>query len=182
MRRITVFPLSVLIGSALVATVATAQTTGNPPPASITPPLATQNLQKITAETPGRADLAVPLDKVWELLPAAYASLSIPITVREPANRVIGAERMRTHHYLGDVRLSKLLNCGEIEGTLNADTFDVNLSMLTQLQPNSSGGTTLITRVDAAAKPASTSGQYNSCSSTGELETRLVRYIESQLR
>ena len=89
---------------------------------------------------------------------------------------------MRTHHYLGDARLSKFLSCGEIEGTLNADTFDVSLSMLTQLQPNSSGGTTVITRVDAAAKPASTSGQYNSCSSTGELETRLVRYIESQLR
>lgn len=178
MRRVTVFPISVLIGSALVAPVITAQT----PPPSITPPLATQNLQKVTAEEPGRADLAVPLDQVWELLPAAYASLSIPITVREPANHVIGAERMRTHHYLGDVRLSKLLDCGDIEGTLNADTFDVNLSMLTQLRPNSAGGTTVITRVDAAAKPASTAGQYNSCASTGQLETRLVRYIESQLR
>jgi hypothetical protein len=175
MRRITVLSIGVLVGCATVAGLATSQTSVS---AAATTP-------KITTEAPvvaGRADLAVPPDKVWALLPAAYASLSIPISVNEPANRVIGVERMRPHHYLGDVRLSKFLDCGEIEGTLNADTFDVNLSMLTQLQPNSAGGTTVVTTVDAAAKPASTAGQYSSCTSTGQLETRLVRYIESQLR
>lgn len=173
MQQITVVSLGVLLCSASLAPRLTSQT----------PVGSAQTSQ--TTEAPvvsGRADLQAPLDKVWDALPPAYASLSIPITVNEPANHVIGTERMRTHHYLGDVRLSKFLNCGEVEGVLNADTYDVNLSSLTQLQSNAAGGTTVTTRVEAAAKPASTAGQYSSCVSTGQLETRLVRFIESQLR
>ncbi|MGH7652398.1 MAG: hypothetical protein ACREMS_11235 [Gemmatimonadaceae bacterium] len=177
MQRITVLTLGMLLAAASLAPRLTSQTPATPPVGSAQTPQTTE-----APVVSGRADLQAPLDKVWAALPAAYASLSIPITVNEPANRVIGTEGMRTHHYLGDARLSKFLNCGEIEGTLNADTYDVNLSMLTQLQPNAAGGTTVTTKVDAAAKPGSTAGQYNGCISTGQLETRLVRFIESQLR
>src|SRR4051812_7621295 len=173
MKEITVLSLGMLLCSASLAPRLTSQT----------PVVSAQTQQTSEAVVvAGRADLQAPLDKVWSALPAAYASLSIPLTVNEPANRVIGAERMRTHHYLGDLRLSKLLDCGETAGIPNADTYDVSLSMLTQLQSNAAGGTTVTTRVDAAAKPGSTSGQYSSCVSTGQLETRLVRSIESQLR
>jgi hypothetical protein len=173
MQQMTVLSLGVLLCAASAAPQLAAQTQAG----SVQPSQPTE-----AAVVSGRADLQAPLDKVWDALPAAYASLSIPITVNEPANHVIGAERMRTHHYLGDVRLSKLLDCGETAGGLNADTYEVNLSVLTQLQPTASGGTTVTTKVDAAAKPASTAGQYNSCVSTGQLETRLVRFIESEIR
>jgi hypothetical protein len=173
MQRIALLSVGILLCSAAGAPVVTSQT----------PVAPTQAGQTHEAEVvSGRADLQASLDKVWDALPQAYASLKIPITVNEPANHIMGAERMRTHHYLGDVRLSKLLDCGETEGGMNADTYDVNLSMLTQLQSNAAGGTTVTTKVDAAAKPASTSGQYNSCVSTGQLETRLVRAIEAQLK
>jgi hypothetical protein len=177
MHRITFLSLGMLVFSASVAPRLTSQTPVATPAGSAQTSPATP-----AVVVSGRADLAAPLDKVWDALPAAYASLSIPITVNEPANRTIGAERMRTHHYLGDARLSKLLDCGESAGGLNADTYEVNLSVLTQLQSNAAGGTTVATRVDAVAKPASTAGQYSSCVSTGQLETRLVRFIESQLK
>jgi hypothetical protein len=173
MPQMTVMSVGVLLWAASAASTLTAQTPAGSGQTS-------QPTQAVVVS--GRADLQLPLDKVWDALPAAYASLSIPITVNEPAHHIIGAERMRTHHYLGDARLSKLLDCGETAGGLNADTYEVNLSMLTQLQPNASGGTTVTTRVNAAAKPASTAGQYNSCVSTGQLETRLVRFIESQIK
>jgi hypothetical protein len=170
---------ALLLACAVIAPAAKSQTPVSAPvPATQTPPAAITEAAVVN----GQADLQAPIDKVWDALPAAYHSLSIPITVNEPANHVIGTERMRTHHYLGDVRLSKYLSCGESAGGLNADAYDVNLSMITRLQPNSSGGTTVLVTVDAAAKPGSVSGQYNSCMSTGQLETRLVRFVESQLR
>ena len=175
MRRLPVL----LLACAVIAPAAKSQTPVSAPVASAPSSTAT------IAEAPvvnGRADLQAPIDKVWDALPAAYRSLSIPITVNVPANHVIGTERMRTHRYLGDVRLSKFLSCGETAGGQNADTYDVNLSMVTQLQPNAAGGTTVMTAVSAAAKPGNVAGQYASCMSTGQLETRLVRFIESQLR
>src|SRR5438270_10570523 len=101
MQQITALSLGMLLFSVSVASRLTSQTpVGGAQPA--------QTSEAVVVS--GRADLPAPIAKVWEALPAAYASLSIPLTVNEPANRVIGAERMRTHHYLGDVRLSKLLD------------------------------------------------------------------------
>jgi hypothetical protein len=180
MGRISGLALAALLACAGITKTATSQTA-----ASTTPAASAQTSQATVAEAPvvgGRADLQAPIDKVWEALPAAFASLSIPISVNDPTNHVIGTERMRTHHYLGDARLSKLLSCGESAGGQNADTYDVLLSTITRLQPNSTGGTTVTTTVDAVAKPASVAAQYNGCVSSGQIETRLVRFIESHLR
>jgi hypothetical protein len=47
---------------------------------------------------------------------------------------------------------------------------------------NANAGTTVTTTVDAVAKPANFSGENIRCGTTGELEKRLVRIVESQLR
>jgi hypothetical protein len=74
------------------------------------------------------------------------------------------------------------LNCGSGEGGPSADIYDINLSVVSKLQPNSTGGTTITTTVDGNAKPASYSGDYIKCATTGALEQRLVRLVEAQTR
>ena|SRR5437868_4062428 len=64
----------------------------------------------------------------------------------------------------------------------SADSYEINLQVTTSLAPASSAATVVTTRVNAAGKPASLSGEYMPCSTTGGLETRLVRLIEAQVK
>lgn len=130
----------------------------------------------------GVANLQDPIDKVWAALPVAYDSLAIPLTVLDATNHVIGNEGLKLRRRLGRVRLSEFLNCGNGEGGPSADSYDVNLSVVTKLQPNSNGGTTATITVDGVAKPAEFSGDYIKCATTGALETRLVKLVQPQLQ
>jgi hypothetical protein len=49
----------------------------------------------------------------------------------------------------------------------------VIISLSTQLQPQDSLTTKVITTVDAVARPVLFTGEYNHCGTRGELETRI---------
>jgi hypothetical protein len=86
------------------------------------------------------------------------------------------------HRRLGKARLSEYVNCGNSQGGPSADTYEINLAVSTRLAAAPSGGTVVTTVVNAAGKPASLSGDYIPCATTGGLETRLVKLIEAQLK
>ncbi|HEY1953912.1 MAG TPA: hypothetical protein VGG76_13990 [Gemmatimonadaceae bacterium] len=130
----------------------------------------------------GTATVAAPIDKVWGVLTPTYDSLGIPLTAIDPASHALGNGGMIVHRKLGKARLSEYINCGNSQGGPSADTYEVNLSVVTRLAPAPSAGTIVTTVVNAAGKPASLSGDYIPCGTTGGLETRLVRLIEAQLR
>ena len=62
------------------------------------------------------------------------------------------------------------------------NTYDIRLSVLSQLQPADSGRTDIYISVEALARPAGMSGAPLRCASTGALEGALVGAVKAKLR
>ena len=98
------------------------------------------------------------------------------------ANHVIGNPDLKARRRLGEVPLGRFLNCGTTLGSPNTDTYEIRLSVLTSARRDSSGGTIVMTTVDAKGRPITISAEYTSCTSTGALEQRIVDLLKAQLR
>jgi hypothetical protein len=55
----------------------------------------------------------------------------------------------------------------------SADFYDVNMSVITQLQAVDSTNTKVVTTVEAMAKPVAFTGEYIRCATTGGIESRI---------
>jgi hypothetical protein len=122
-----------------------------------------------------------PLDQVWRVLPAVYDSLAIPLTTLDAANHVIGNAGIKLRGRLGNIPLTRYLDCGDTQGTPSAETYEIHLSVFTQVQPGTSGTTTVATTVQARGRPVAFSGEYVRCPSNGALELRLVNTLNAHL-
>jgi len=121
----------------------------------------------------GSSTIYAPIDRLWGLLPGVYDSVGIPLTVVDRSGYLLGNRGLQVRRQLHGVMLSKYIDCGYAQGRPSADFYDVNLSVTTQLQPQDSLTTTVITTVDAVARPVLFTGEYNHCGTRGELETRI---------
>ncbi|MDB4869965.1 MAG: hypothetical protein JWL97_969 [Gemmatimonadales bacterium] len=179
MRAIIVLSVGVVAGCASPNPGAVASTPG--PDVRMTMPQGSQVITSGATVVRGVANLQFPMDKVWPAMAPAYDSLSIPLSVFDATSRTIGNEGLKARRRIGKTRIGEYLNCGNGEGGPSADIYEINLSMVSRLQPNAVGGTTITTTVDGVAKPASFSGDYIKCATTGELEKRLVKIVEDKL-
>jgi hypothetical protein len=179
MRAIIVLSVGVVTGCASPNPGAVASTPG--PDVRMTMPQGSQVITSGATVVRGVANLHFPVDKVWTAMAPAYDSLSIPLSVFDATSRTIGNEGLKARRRIGKTRIGEYLNCGNGEGGPSADIYEINLSMVSRLQPNAVGGTTITTTVDGVAKPASFSGDYIKCATTGELEKRLVKIVEDKL-
>ena len=123
---------------------------------------------------PGLVTLEFPIADVWRALPVAYDSIGIPVGKMDTLSRVVGNEGYKLRRKLGGVPLTRYLDCGQAQGFKSAETYEISLSVLTQLQPAGTGQTTAATVVQASAKPVNFAGEYSACESTGELEKRVA--------
>lgn len=179
MRAVIVLTVCVAFGCASPNPGAVAATPG--PDVRMNMPQGSQVITTGATVVRGVANLQFPIDKVWSAMVPAYDSLSIPLSVLDPSTHTIGNQGLKARRRIGKTRIGEYLNCGNGEGGPSADLYEINLSMVSTLQPNSAGGTTITTTVDGAARPASFSGDYIKCATTGELEKRLVKLVENQI-
>ncbi|MEP6496057.1 MAG: hypothetical protein ABJF01_25480 [bacterium] len=135
-----------------------------------------------TATASNIASIALPLDLVWKVMPFAFDSLTIPVTAIDQKAHSIGNGDFHVRRRLGGESLRSYLNCGSTQGALNSETYDVRISLTTQLTSDTPSLTVLTTTLQAMARPVSTSGEYLRCSSTGALETRLSNIVAAQLK
>jgi hypothetical protein len=126
---------------------------------------------------------AVPytMDRTWTAVRAAYDSLSIPVAVFDPATRTIASPNLRLRRRLGEVSLSKYINCGNTQGGQSADSYEIQLSIQTVLQAADAGTTRVLSTVSAEGRPITISGEYSRCTSTGNLERRVAELVNTQL-
>jgi hypothetical protein len=162
------------------------------PNSSSSPAPAVETIRVPTATPGGTASLTTttaaniwtvsrPIDRVWLVLAPAFDSLQIPLTTVDPTTHTIGNGDLRVRRRLGAESLRTYLNCGNTQGAPNAETFDIRLSVMAQLTPDGPGATTITTTIQAMARPASVSGEFIRCSSTGTLETRLGDIVAARL-
>lgn len=124
--------------------------------------------------------LSASLADVWRVLPAAYESLGIQLSVIDSATHVIGNSGFNLRRRLGSTPLVRLIDCGTTQGGPSAETYDIHMSVVTQVRAGDSG-TIIGTTVEPMGKPAAFSGEYIRCSSTGVLESRLADAVRSRL-
>jgi hypothetical protein len=137
-----------------------------------------QNASTSNVSTP----VSYSLDQVWRVLPAVYAALGIPVQLIDPKTHQVGNEGFKTRKTLGTTPLSTYIECGKTQIGENADSYDVVLTVLTSVQPGNSGGSNVVTTIEASAKPVTYSQEYSRCSSKGRLEAQLVDSLMARLR
>ena len=125
--------------------------------------------------------LGFALDRVWGALRTAYDSVGVPVSTFDAATHTVGNSALRVRRRLGDVALSKYINCGNTQGGNGADTYEVVFSLVSRTVPAESGMTRLTTVIDAQGRPITLGGEYTRCTSTGVLEKRLSQLVISQL-
>jgi hypothetical protein len=168
--------LSMIVGSGC----ATANS-GSAIPATAEVPIGTGDMRLRVTEGPMVGAVGFPLDRVWRVMPTVYDSLRIPLSDVDPAKHLIGNSGFKLTKRLGTVPLSKYLDCGRTQNFPSADTYDVYMSVLTQVESDKSGTTTVSTKVDASARPMAFAGPYTKCTSTEFLENSILEVIKIKL-
>jgi hypothetical protein len=131
---------------------------------------------------PAGGTVAYSADRVWSIIRTVYDTLGIQVTTFDPAGRSIGNPNLKARRRLGDARLSKYLNCGTTQGGPSADSYEVQLSVMTSAQPKSAEATSILTTVDGRARPITISSEFTQCASTGALEAQIVELVKARLR
>jgi len=138
-------------------------------------------LATVSAVNPGTVRLLAPVERVWAVMPAVYDSLGIPVARVEQARHIISNEGFKLRRRLGNVPLTRYLDCGRAQGGPSAETYKVNLAVLTELLPDGEGRTTAATVVKASARPVTFAGEFSTCTSTTALEMRIGELIRELL-
>jgi hypothetical protein len=127
------------------------------------------------------AMVASSINNVWRVMPGVYQSLQISLTRLDQGSHTIGNEGFKALKSLGGIPLSKYIECGTTQIGPNADSYDVHLSIVTQLTSNENGTTKITTNLEAAARPMAYAQEYSRCSTKGVLEAKLVDAVNAAL-
>ena len=169
-----------------VAALAGCATSNALPERTETRTIAIQNVSgKLTTTSSSTASVATvsaPIEQVWRILPALLDSLGVPVALIEPAKHVIGNEGFKIRQRLGKAPLSRYMDCGTTQIGPNADSYDVYLTVLVQLQPAASGTTSVSTSFESLARPIAFSQDYSRCSTKGLFESRLIELVKAQVQ
>jgi len=125
--------------------------------------------------------IALGADSAYNLLLKVYADLQVPITSMDSRQRMAGNPNFKVRRRLGGVGLVKYLDCGNKDGTPNAETYDVVLNIVSAVGGATPGRSTVSTRVDAiASHPVFGSSNQLVCTTTGELEKRIAAAVKEK--
>ena len=128
-------------------------------------------------QTAQRSTVPVPIADAWALLSKAYANIGIPLTTVQPDIHELGNVGRRLSHTLGKQRLSSLLECGSGGGGANADTYSINMSVVSQLTATADSTTEVATLVQATASPVAFGNAPVVCSTKGALEAQISSIV-----
>jgi hypothetical protein len=129
--------------------------------------------------TASMTTISAPVDLAWRALPGIMDSIALPVSTVNQAQRVIGNEGLKIRQRLGKTSLSRYIDCGQTQIGPNADSYDVFLIVLVQLQAAAGGGTSVTTTVDASARPIAFTQAASTCSSKGTLESRILALLQT---
>ncbi|MES2177921.1 MAG: hypothetical protein V4550_08625 [Gemmatimonadota bacterium] len=132
----------------------------------------------------GAQFFAVPYSaaNVWAVLPAIYDSLSLPLSEVDEKTRVIATSGAKVHKNLGTTNLGKFIDCGSAQGFPSADSYDVRLSVRTQVEQQPDGTAKVGTLLEAMGRPMTVSGAFVRCTSKYELEKRILESVKGRLK
>lgn len=120
-------------------------------------------------------------DALWQVLPAVYAELGLQGRVIDAQRMVFGQPETTVRRQLAGTQLSRYLDCGRRVGVVNANSYNVTLTVTSYVRPHGEGAAQLRTQVDATARAPGTSEAAVRCGTTNELERQIERLARERL-
>jgi hypothetical protein len=112
-------------------------------------------------------------DSAYQLLTRVYAMLEIPM-VGVDEKRTIGNDDLKVRHRIAGLAMQNVVDCGEKLGSLNAETWDIDMNLLSYVKADPSGGSQVLTRIQAMGnRPEGSNLRQTSCATTGALEKKI---------
>jgi hypothetical protein len=123
-------------------------------------------------------------DSAYALLKAVYAKLEIPISEQSDGAHSIGNEVIKARRRFGGMAMEKVVDCGEKLGIRNAETWDMQLNIVSFVTfDEKRGGSTLSTRLQVIGHDPTVSTRDESpCASTGDLELKIGNLVKIMAR
>jgi len=121
--------------------------------------------------------IEMPANAAYRRVHAAFDVMGIAPTVFSERDLIVGRQNLVLRRRLGETRLSALLNCGSGITGNNADSYEITMTVFTQLSAAGDDLSRIATRVDASARPMGTSNTPVACTSTGRLEREIAERV-----
>lgn len=158
--------------------------TGAAPAAAHAPDLVTPDrkvfegyVRQVTNHGAEMYQIGTPLATAWTALPSVLAQFDVPVDTLHAASHTAGNISLRVRRSLGKTRLSRVLDCGTSAGVVRADTYTIDLSVVSQLRPADDGGTLVFTQVEGTGRAEGTGSIRIRCGSTGYLEKAIAEAL-----
>ncbi len=122
------------------------------------------------------------VDEAWAVLPVVYRELAIPLTMNEPKSKTIGNTGWKMRRSIGKVPVYRYVDCGSSGTMQNAETYELTLSIVTQVKADAAGGSQLLTLITGTGRnPITSSSAEVNCVSTSQLELRIRDMVQKAL-
>jgi hypothetical protein len=127
-------------------------------------------------------ELDAPGKQVFAAVIAAYTDLKIPIEIRDSLGGLVGNLRLIQRGSFARDRMSRWFECGSGLSGPYADTYRVNIAIVTFIDVLTPKRTRIRTAIAAAGKNIEgTSSDAVRCASRGDLEARITNLVSSHL-
>lgn len=122
------------------------------------------------------------VDEAWAVLPGVYQELGIPLSVNDNVRKSLGNTGWKVRRSIGRVPAQRYLDCGSSGTIENAETYQLNLSIITTILPNANGGSVVSTSLTGVGKNIVTSSSAEvRCASKGDLEIRIRDMVQKAM-
>lgn len=128
--------------------------------------------------------MGAPLQQVWRILPTAFDSAGITLTLIDPKKHLMANEGFKIRQKLKNERLSTYFECGTTQVGPNADSYELYITVNSFLEPlkGDTTRTRMTVALTAAAKPLQFSQDYSRCTSKTILERKMLDVVADALR
>lgn len=174
-------PFRALLLASSLASLGTA-CSGSPPPAGSARPAervlvqSDEGLVRTTDASTVHVDtVAVPPASAMRALITTMEQMGIQATLVQPSRGEVGNPRFVASRRLAGSAMSTFVSCGQTMTGQRADTDRIVFNILSTVSALPSGGSVVVTRVDASAQDlqSGNSTAMQTCTSTGVLESRI---------
>ena len=173
---------ALLLATSLASLAVVTACGGSPPPPGAVRPAdrvlvqSDEGLIRTTDASTTRIDtVAVPPTAAMRALITTMEQLGIEATLVQPARGEVGNPRFIAQRRLAGASMSTFVSCGQTMTGQRADTDRIVFNILSTVSALPSGGSAVVTRVDANAQDlqSGNSTAMQTCTSTGVLEQRI---------
>jgi hypothetical protein len=127
-------------------------------------------------------ELEAPGQQVFAAVIAAYSDLKIPIQIRDSLGGLVGNLRLIERGTFARDRMSRWFECGSGLSGPYADTYRINIAIVTFIDVLTPKRTRIRTAIAASGKNIEgTSSEAVRCASSGDLEARITSLITGHL-